>query len=272
MKIATYNIWNSEQARAERLRALYVEIRKQKADVLALQEVSSHIPGSGGKNLAEVIAAETGYKHWYFAQYPGEKEGLAFFSSFPIVSGVAGWNKKSTMNAGCAIRMTAKCGDAEVSFTNVHLSFESALKRENQTAAVAAWIASAQKANAHEVLLGDFNSYPESSVHRFLSGQQSLGGTSTGAGWWDLAASYASRNNCSALSTLDFRNNPRWRGVNENGMEIPGRFDWILLKNCYPRRYPKINMVKLFGVKPLPGTRVVPSDHYGVLADVSFNA
>lgn len=40
MRIATYNLWNSEQGMPERSRHLLLEIRKADADILCLQEVA----------------------------------------------------------------------------------------------------------------------------------------------------------------------------------------------------------------------------------------
>ena len=59
MKIATYNIWNSESGMPYRIKYIVNEIKLINADVICLQEVSS-------RKLAEGIAANADYHYWYF--------------------------------------------------------------------------------------------------------------------------------------------------------------------------------------------------------------
>lgn len=116
----------------------------------------------------------------------------------------------------------------------------------------------------YEILLGDFNSYPNSSIYRYLTGQQSLDIHATS--WIDLALSYEYKSKVQAEVTLDFVNNPRWD--KEECLDVPGRFDWILLKDPYPKKYPKLNSVNIIGDKREMG--ITPSDHYGVVCDIDF--
>ena len=59
LKIATYNIWNSESGMPYRIKYIVNEIKLINADVICLQEVSS-------RKLAEGIAANADYPYWYF--------------------------------------------------------------------------------------------------------------------------------------------------------------------------------------------------------------
>ena len=59
MKIATYNIWNSESGMPYRIKYIVNEIKLINADVICLQEVSS-------RKLAEGIATNADYPYWYF--------------------------------------------------------------------------------------------------------------------------------------------------------------------------------------------------------------
>ena len=59
MKIATYNIWNSESGMPYRIKYIVNEIKLINADVICLQEVSS-------RKLAEGIAANADYPYRYF--------------------------------------------------------------------------------------------------------------------------------------------------------------------------------------------------------------
>lgn len=58
LKIATYNIWNSESGMPYRIKYIVNEIKLINADVICLQEVSS-------RKLAEGIAANADYPYWY---------------------------------------------------------------------------------------------------------------------------------------------------------------------------------------------------------------
>ena len=70
LKIATYNIWNSESGMPYRIKYIVNEIKLINADVICLQEVSS-------RKLAEGIAANADYPYWYFDNYP-DNEAVSY--------------------------------------------------------------------------------------------------------------------------------------------------------------------------------------------------
>ena len=78
MKIATYNIWNDESTLELRAKRIVEEIRAVDADIIGLQEVSTEF-------YNKHLATETGYVHHAFMQYPGEEEGLAVLSRYPLI-------------------------------------------------------------------------------------------------------------------------------------------------------------------------------------------
>ncbi len=69
MRIATYNIWNSEQGLPYRTNCIIGEIRKLNADVICLQEIKN-------REEAEKISIQAGYQN-YYDNYENEEEGLA---------------------------------------------------------------------------------------------------------------------------------------------------------------------------------------------------
>jgi endonuclease/exonuclease/phosphatase family metal-dependent hydrolase len=156
-----------------------------------------------------------------------------------------------------------------VAITNLHLDYASIANREAQIVGVLAWIGASPDPNTCEVLCGDFNSPPESSVYRFLMGQQSLAGQET-VTWHDLARFHAEKAGGTAGPTLDFWNNPRWRDVPT--LEIPARVDWILLRDVFGSAlpYPAVVDAGVFGIDPSATTHLVPSDHNGVYAELAF--
>jgi len=261
MQIATYNIWNSNTDKTERQEMLCQELNRVNADVVALQEVSA---------IAE--QSYTQYPHTVFRRYSeqgGEglgNEGLRFLSKFPVLSAEAGWEFSAALH-NCGLRVKLRINGVSVAVTNVHLDYKSVAVREAQILAVTDWMAARSEPEDAEILCGDFNSYPESSVYRFLRGQQTLNGQESSV-WHDLAAVYASRRGTLPAPTLDFQTNPRW--ANNPSLELPAQFDWILVQERWPASMPKLRSVELIGRYPLPDSRIVPSDHYGVLADLEM--
>ena len=78
MKIATYNIWNSENAMPYRSQHIIDEIKKIRADIICLQEVNN-------SDLAESIAISAGYQYCYFDNFPDDDEGLCIMSNIPFI-------------------------------------------------------------------------------------------------------------------------------------------------------------------------------------------
>jgi len=273
IRIATYNLWNARHTWFQRLEAAAEEIGRVGADIVVLQEVRAMIGPSDRRSAAAYIAHTTGYRHVVFEAYPDDPdEGLAFLSRLPITRAEAGW-QSSDQSAERALRLDIEVDGVPLAITNVHLdsSIVGILQRERQITAIIEWIAGRRASGGHEgheLLCGDFNVYPGSSIHTFLLGQASLLGHSTH--WFDVAMYDAYRTGRPAPATLDFAHNPRWHS--EHTVEIPARFDWILLRDCYPAPYPYVDQVELFGTEPTPRAQVVPSDHYGVFADIRLSS
>ena len=250
MRIATYNVWNSEQAMPRREVFLIEEMRKADADVLALQEVRS-------KEAAETMAVEAGYEHFCFYSYPEETEGLALFSRTPFLA-CGSW-----MDEAWAVYATTMIAGHILSVVNVHLPWNSEKERQRQIMAVEK---RASELHAPWVyIMGDFNGNPSSDVQRFLEGECLLQGAEANPRWYDLAAAYGERINVKPEDTLNFQENPCFHG---NTMETNARFDRILLRNPYPEKFPRLKMCAVFGKKVYDEIGLAASDHYGVVAEL----
>ena len=257
MKIATYNLWNSPGGHPARQDALCRELARVDADIVALQEVS-----------AASEQAYDGYPYTAFVRYVDDpSEGLGCLSKFPLLGVEAGWEFSPALD-NCGLRVTLCVSDVRVAVTNVHLDYKSIATREAQILAVTEWTSARAGMDCLEVLCGDFNCCPESSVYQFLRGQQTLAGKESPV-WHDLAASYASRFGRALPPTLDFRTNPRWAG--QASLELPARFDWLLVQERWPLPMPSLTNVALIGRHPAPGSTLIPSDHYGLLAELEFS-
>jgi len=151
----------------------------------------------------------------------------------------------------------------------VHLDYASVISREHQAVDIVGAISRTPSPQRYEILLGDFNSYPESTVYQFLAGQQSLHGQET-VPWHDLARSWADRSGSTLPATLDFVRNPRWK--TQPTLERPARFDWILLQDTYVlgAAPAEVTGAGIFADQPAPESQIVASDHYGVYAEISI--
>lgn len=120
----------------------------------------------------------------------------------------------------------------------------------------------------HEVLAGDFNASPQSSVGRFWAGEQSLAGREQR--WLDPVERWSREQGVPAPPTLDFVRNPRWR--KEPTLELPVRFDRVLVRDTWNRQLPSpaVSSATVFGTQPAGPAGIVPSDHYGVAVDLTW--
>lgn len=146
---------------------------------------------------------------------------------------------------------------------NVHLPWDGEAERERQIVSITNYIKD-QKCD-HVIMAGDFNCTDTSDVHRFLKGECLLNGVEANPCWFDLACAYAEINHVQAECTLNFRENPRFRG---NTIETNSRVDRILLRNPYPGEFPSLKRCMAFGQTVYEDIGLAASDHYGVTVDI----
>lgn len=247
MKIATYNIWDSDKGMPIRSRQLIDEISGIKADIICLQEVSDDKKHHSFSKLCGYD-----YSHWQ------AQTGLSILSRYSI-------DRSDDFEYGTSACIQLE--DKTLLVINVHLPWETASLREK---AIVDIIKNTSNTKAdYTLLMGDFNSSENSSVHRFLTNEQSLLGAD--AYYFDLAEVSAEVTGTNALATLNFRENPRW-GTAEpvNTIEVNQQLDWILLKNPYPTKLPELKNCMLFGTDITKETGLAASDHYGIVIEIEF--
>ena len=269
IRIATLNLWNSDHLRIERLHAAAEALVRLDADIIALQEVRSHLADdqNHSSDAATFLQGRTAYEFMAFHPYPGEPgEGLAFLSKHPLRVAGAG---SGTID-DCALRVTVDIDGVGLALTNVHLDWRSVATRERQIVEIVSALPRESEGDRYEILLGDFNNYPESSVYQFLAGQQTLHGHDTQP-WHDLARTRAELAGLAPAATLDFGRNPRWRDAPK--LDRPARCDWILFRDTFAAGLiaPSLTDAGIFGNDAAPIAGVVPSDHYGVHAALSIH-
>lgn len=169
-----------------RFQQLIDEIIGIKADIICLQEVSDH-------EKHNIFSLLCGYNYSYWQL----QTGLSILSRYPI-------GKSVDFEYGTSAYILLKSKTLLV--VNVHLPWEKASLREKAIVNIADNI-SRVKAD-YTLLMGDFNSSENSSIHRFLTNEQSLLGSD--AYYFDLAEVSAEINGTKTIATLNFRENPRW--------------------------------------------------------------
>ena len=256
MKIATYNIWNDEATLELRAKQIMEEIRSVGADIIGLQEVSTEFYNN-------YLATKSGYIHHAFMQYPGEEEGLAMLSHYPLIFLESLYQREQYGNS-VAMNAFFMVDGVRFSLTNVHLPWDSVGVREHQILAVDRHLRE-QNADFH-ILIGDFNGDIGSSVDRYLCGDQTLHGCEANPSWNDLSRAYAARTGEPVRPTLDTVNNPRWAG--KKSMYAPMVPDRIYIRDHWYET--ELESVGVFGTKVSKKTGYAASDHYGVVAEVNF--
>lgn len=259
MKFATYNVWYENIG--IRTQQLVDEINGIDADIIGLQEVPP--------SFFEKLTLTCKYTYNVFSSYDDEM-GLAFLSKHPIGKQFSLFESAEVGNS-VAHNIIIESDGFRISVTNVHLPWDSVLEKEKQIVAIDKYIHIQQNDADFFVLLGDFNCTLNSSAHHYLLGDQTLLGCESKPYWNDLALAHAALNGYEVRPTLDFVTNPRWRGENTN--YIPNTCDRIYIMDSFNWDYEfELRDIKVFGTEISSKTGYAPSDHYGLLADVTFKA
>ncbi|WP_214712188.1 endonuclease/exonuclease/phosphatase family protein [Exiguobacterium sp. s55] len=252
MRIATFNLCNNPTLWSKRIESICATVKMIDADVLALQEVKTHVEGEQGISVAEQIAHETGYPFCVFLAYPDSPdEGLAILSNIPLDTHDAIWHHDVEEANYCAMRVTFQAAGHTFGLTNVHLNWRSPDIRETQVRAVREWIGEGER---YELLCGDFNDNPQSEIYRDLTAHR----------WIDVATCHRGGDE----PTLDYRHNPYLK--QDALLKRPSRYDWMLLRHD-EGNVPLISSVDVFGKTSDSITDMLPSDHYGVLLDLDIS-
>jgi len=254
-KIVTYNLWNHNSNFDKRIKMIGNILKVEKADVIVLQEVRSKV-------IVHELQKACDMPYVYWKKYHDCEEGLAILSQHKILSTWTNWDVSTDVHNSGSMCIEVMYRNKRLSISNVHLDYKYALNREKEILKLTEYIKSL-KAD-YNIMAGDFNTYPNSSIHGYLSGRSSLMGQS--ARWIDLGESYASKMNVQLDVTIDFNNNPRW--LKKPILDIPGRFDWILLENPYPNDYPTLLEYNLIGKEIIDD--ISASDHYGIAVSLRF--
>jgi endonuclease/exonuclease/phosphatase family metal-dependent hydrolase len=255
MRVATLNIWNRCGPWEQRLVAIRTQLRALDVDVLGLQEV---LFGEGVDQAGE-IAAELGY-HVALGSTRDEpiKMGNAVLSRFPIVS----QEVVALPNGGTTERRSMLCTELDAPFGRVpffttHLNWKlhEGHVRYEQIQLVAREIMRRCPIDGFPpIVVGDFNAEPESDEIRYMRGY-------TGSPRVYFNDCFAAVGEGRGI-TFSAATNP-FAGETH---EPERRIDYIFVRGPDTRARGKPLSCRVCFDRSDP---VFPSDHFGVVAEIS---
>ncbi len=261
LRVLTWNLWWRFGPWERRRPAIAATLAALEPDVVALQEVWGE---PGGTNLAAELAGELGYHHAFAARLKldGVEFGNAVLSRWPITSSTA-----TDLPAPPDVdeqRLVLRADidgprhPLQVFSTHLNWRFDQSAIRSDQVRTIAEAIAGAPPREFPPVLCGDLNAVPDSDEVRMLTGRTAVpvprlvlhdawevaGGGGPGHTW----------SNANPYAALD--------------LEPDRRIDYVLVG--WPKRggVGHVTSCRVVGTEPVDG--VVPSDHYGVLAELRY--
>ena len=276
LRVATINVWNKAGPWLARLPLIRRELARLQPDVVGLQEVLRFRPDSAGdaplstsNDQATEIADGLGFQLAYSVASDygnGLKFGNALLSRHPIVAeqsfalpGVESGESRSLLYALC----DTPHGSLPVFVTHLNWKFHHGAVRQRQVAFIAERIAELAPIDGPHlppVLLGDFNAAPDADEIRFLTGLCALGGkTVYFADAWVFAGQGSGY-------TYDRANDYAVKA-----REPSRRIDYIFVRGPDRQfRGEPMRAQVAFNVAERGATGPVwPSDHFGVVADIS---
>lgn len=258
MKIATYNVWNENKGMGNRFNQLINEINNVNADIIGLQEVTTHF-------FYDILTQNTDYKYCEFRKYDSEDEGLAILSRYPLENS-SFLQTSEEFEYSRALNVMFQIGEMKFSFINLHLPWDSVKAQEEQIIAIDRFAHMQNEKADYIIMVGDFNGGINSSVHRYLLGEQTINGNESKPYWDELSSAFSILNDLPLKSTLDCINNPRWKG--KNTMYVPSVMDRIYIMDNWSTK--ELQSVRIFGTDISTENNLSASDHYGVVAEVDF--
>jgi endonuclease/exonuclease/phosphatase family metal-dependent hydrolase len=265
LRVVTWNLWGRYGPWELRERAIAAVLAEQDADVVCLQESWIDLEGV---TQAERLATRLGDVHHVVAERPSGMTGVtatnAVLSRWPIVEAETCWLPRVgggvPYRSALFVTLDAPVGSLVVASTHLDHQFDASASRQGQVAALARYAAERRgdpDSSFPVVVAGDLNAVPDSDEIRSLSGRgipPVPGLIFTDA--WEVAG--------------DGGPGITWTtSVHQPHTAWPRRrLDYVLVS--WPRPKPLGNPARcaLIGTEAAGDPPVLPSDHYGVVADL----
>lgn len=261
LRVATWNVWWRFGPWERRLPLIIDELRRIDADVIALQEVWA----ADGTDSAAIIAAELGAQSVFAGTLeiePGVRFGNAIISRWPITA--SDWWPLPTGGRHDEQRLIVRAdiagprGAIQVFSTHLNWRFDHSAVRQQQTAAIARFVAESRPRSYPAVVCGDFNAEPHSAEVEALTGLRTLAVDEV-----ILVDTWHSTHPTEPGFTWDNRNSfvtPQ--------LEWNRRIDYVFAG------WPKVGgaghpmRAELIGTEPSGG--MWPSDHFGLVTELRY--
>ena len=261
LRVLTWNLWWRFGPWERRRPAIAATIAALDPDVVALQEAWGE---AGGNDFAAELGAELGYHHAYASRlsFDGVGFGNAVLSRWPITASAAtdlpappGADEQRVV---LRADVHGPRGPLQVFSTHLNWRFDHSAVRQEQVRTIAGAVAAARPRTYPPILCGDFNAVPDSDEVRMLTGRaavpvdglvfhdawEAAGGGGPGVTW----------SNANPYAALD--------------LEPDRRIDYVFVGWAKAGGAGHVTACEVVGIEPVDG--VVPSDHYGVLAELRY--
>jgi len=264
LRLVTWNVWGRYGPWEERLPAIVETLRRLDADVICLQEVWSE--ADTGHTSAAVIADALGAHHVHAShlELDGIGMGNAVVSRWPIAGhevralpAPPGSEEHEESRLAPRADIDGPRGPLQVFTTHLNWRLDHSAIRQHQVRGLCRFILQSPKRAFPAVLCGDFNADPTADEVRMLTGRAAVpepplvffdawDHAGDGDGFtWSNANPYAVKD-----------------------LEHDRRIDFVF--SGFPKAggAGHVTRAELVGADAIDG--VVPSDHYGVLAELRY--
>ncbi|MEC4895392.1 MAG: endonuclease/exonuclease/phosphatase family protein [Oscillatoria sp. PMC 1051.18] len=249
LRLVTFNVWYDDYYHQERAKVLLKIVKNCAADVIGLQEVTPSF-------LQLVLQKKWIRENYYISDSTGKTVtpyGIILLSKFPIRQ-LALYELPSSMYRKLLVA-SLSINEERFQIGVVHLESKKyfASRRERQLAKIFPVMENADYA----VLMGDFNfcsSWTEENA-KIDRSYQDL--------WSALRSDEAGYTEDTDINIMR---------LEQKGKAKQVRFDRILLRSSYPGW--QANTIKLLGREPISPElpNVFPSDHFGLLGNLTYQA
>ena len=261
LRVLTWNLWWRFGPWERRRPAIAATLAELRPDVVALQEVWGE---PGGTDLAAELAGDLGYDHAYASRLSidGVDFGNAVLSRWPITSSAS--TDLPAPPGADELRLVLRAdvdgprGPFQVFSTHLNWRFDHSGIRQEQVRGIAEAVAAARPRTYPPILCGDFNAVPDSDEVRLLTGRAA--GPVDGLVFhdaWEVAGDGgpgSTWSNANPYAALD--------------LEPDRRIDYVFAGWPKAGGAGHVTSCRVVGTDPVDG--VVPSDHYGVLAELRY--
>ncbi len=265
LRFVTLNLWGENGPHPRRLDLVGAELERLAPDVVALQEVRD-VPGRL-PNQAETLARRLRHTHLFApsTEWGGGVEGLAIVSRFAVLDSAHRRLPHATATEGrvvFSVLLDAPGGELWVHTTHLSYRQHEGRQREDQVLVLDDEITARALGNDRpQVLMGDFNTVPDSDEIRWLCGLTTLGGRRV-----FYQDAWATVRGGKPGITWALENPFRAR---MNWLRPDRRLDYVFV--TAPRRDGRGTIRDARVVfDQVDSEGVYPSDHFGVLADVQI--